>query len=52
MNRIKQIKELQLMCEPDVSVVAFESKDFNVIRIIDEMVDKGWHLNALQNPPG
>jgi hypothetical protein len=40
------------MCEPDVSVVAFDSKDFNILKIIDEMVAKGWLLNAIQNPPG
>ena len=40
------------MCEPDMSVVAFESDKFNIIKIIDEMTPKGWHLNAIQNPPG
>ena len=40
------------MCQPDVSVVAFESKEFNILRMLDEMAAKGWHLNALQNPTG
>lgn len=51
-NGVRQIKEIQLMCEPDVSVVSFDSKDFNVLKIIDEMVAKGWLLNAIQNPVG
>ena len=40
------------MSQPDVSVVAFESKDFNILRMYDEMAAKGWHLNALQRPLG
>lgn len=40
------------MCEPDVSVVAFDSNEFNILKITDEMVAKGWLLNAIQNPPG
>jgi sphinganine-1-phosphate aldolase len=40
------------MCEPDVSVVAFDSKDFNILKLHDEMTEKGWNLNALQNPTG
>lgn len=51
-EEIKTIKELKLMGQPDVSVVAFESNDFNIFRLLDEMTTKGWHLNALQNPAG
>ena len=40
------------MCEPEVSVVAFDSKDFNILNLLDDMAAKGWHLNALQNPTG
>jgi hypothetical protein len=40
------------MCEPDVSVVAFDSNDFNILKLHDEMTEKGWSLNALQNPTG
>lgn len=51
-EEVKQIKELKLMCQPEVSVVAFESSEFNIFRLLDEMAVKGWHLNALQNPAG
>ena len=51
-KEVEQIKELKLMCQPEVSVVAFESSDFNIFRLLDEMAVKGWHLNALQNPSG
>lgn len=40
------------MCEPEVSVVAFDSTEFNILNLLDEMTNRGWHLNALQNPTG
>lgn len=45
---------LQVIGEPQVSVVAFESKDpaIDVYDVADGMSAKGWHLNALQDPPG
>ncbi len=51
-DQVRQIVGLKLMCEPDVSVVAFESSEFNILRVLDDMTAKGWHLNALQNPTG
>ena len=50
--RLKKMKEIKLMAEPQVSVVAFDSKDFNILRMLDEMAARGWHLNAIQNPTG
>ena len=45
---------LSVIGEPMVSVVAFESVDpvIDVYDISDAMSAKGWHLNALQDPPG
>lgn len=45
---------LNILGEPMVSVVAFESKDpaVDIYDIADGMSAKGWHLNALQDPPG
>lgn len=51
-EQIRTIKELRLLCEPDVSVIGFDSTDFNIFNLLDEMTTKGWHLNALQNPSG
>jgi sphinganine-1-phosphate aldolase len=51
-DELKTIKEIELMCEPEVSVVAFVSKQFNILNLLDEMSSRGWHLNALQNPTG
>ena len=43
--------DLQVVGEPLVSVVAFMSQSLNIYDISDQMGEKGWHLNALQNPP-
>ena len=45
---------LRVIGEPMVSVVAFEATDpvIDVYDVSDAMGDKGWHLNALQDPPG
>lgn len=45
---------LRVLGEPMVSVVAFESIDpvIDVYDVSDAMSAKGWHLNALQDPPG
>jgi sphinganine-1-phosphate aldolase len=34
-----------------VSVVAFASSTIDIYAVADGMSAKGWHLNALQNPP-
>lgn len=44
--------DLKVMGKPLVSVVAFDSPTLNIYDIADSMSAKGWHLNALQNPPG
>jgi len=43
--------ELDLVGRPLVSVVAFTARNLNIYDIADSMSQKGWHLNALQNPP-
>ncbi|KAI0147754.1 pyridoxal phosphate-dependent transferase [Xylariaceae sp. FL1272] len=43
--------ELDIVGRPLVSVVAFTARDLNIYDIADAMSAKGWHLNALQNPP-
>lgn len=44
--------DLVMIGKPLVSVVAFTSNTLNVYDIADGMSAKGWHLNALQDPPG
>ncbi|KAK1772532.1 putative sphingosine-1-phosphate lyase [Phialemonium atrogriseum] len=43
--------ELEILGRPLVSVVAFRARNLDVYDIADGMSAKGWHLNALQNPP-
>ncbi|PHH63144.1 hypothetical protein CDD81_6295 [Ophiocordyceps australis] len=43
--------ELEVIGKPLVSVVAFTARNLNIYDIADGMSAKGWHLNALQDPP-
>ena len=48
-------EDLVVCGKPLVSVVAFQTKKssaLNIYDIADTLSAKGWHLNALQNPPG
>lgn len=47
------IQELYVLGSPPASVVAFASKDshVNVLEVGDAMARRGWHLNALADPP-
>ncbi|XP_064630555.1 sphingosine-1-phosphate lyase-like isoform X2 [Lineus longissimus] len=49
---LKEIKGLYIMGEPEVTVIAFASLDFNIFRLNDMMGERGWHLNPLQFPSG
>lgn len=43
--------ELEIIGRPLASVIAFQSRNLNIYDIYDGMTAKGWHLNALQDPP-
>lgn len=43
--------ELEVIGNPLVSVVAFTARNLNIYDIADAMGHRGWHLNALQDPP-
>ena len=43
--------DLIVIGKPLVSVIAFTSSTLNIYDLADSMSAKGWHLNALQNPP-
>lgn len=49
-----EIPELSIMGSPLASVVAFKSVDaaVNIHAVGDAMSARGWHLNALTDPPG
>lgn len=50
-DAITGIEGLITYGKPVSSVVAFGSHVLNIYAINDEMSRRGWHLNALQNPP-
>jgi sphinganine-1-phosphate aldolase len=43
--------DLRVIGRPLLSVVAFGSTTIDIYAVADGMSAKGWHLNALQNPP-
>jgi sphinganine-1-phosphate aldolase len=43
--------DLKVIGRPLVSVVSFLSNTIDIYDVADGMSAKGWHLNALQNPP-
>ncbi|KAJ4381132.1 Dihydrosphingosine phosphate lyase [Didymella sp. IMI 355093] len=43
--------DLKVIGRPLVSVVSFLSNTLDIYDVADGMSHKGWHLNALQNPP-
>ena len=49
---VKKIDGLEVVGEPDMSVVAIKSssKQLNIYKVNDLMSKRGWHLNALQFP--
>ncbi|XP_055346245.1 sphingosine-1-phosphate lyase 1-like [Paramacrobiotus metropolitanus] len=47
---LKKMKNIYILGDPLVSVIAVGSKDFNVYLLSDAMSARGWHLNALQFP--
>ncbi|KAF9439009.1 hypothetical protein BGZ76_001461 [Entomortierella beljakovae] len=49
---IEAIPSLYVYGDPKTSVVAFNSNKYNIYDISDAMSKRGWHLSALQSPPG
>uniref|UniRef100_A0AC35FZQ8 Sphingosine-1-phosphate lyase n=1 Tax=Panagrolaimus sp. PS1159 TaxID=55785 RepID=A0AC35FZQ8_9BILA len=49
-KQIATIPGLEIYGTPEVSVVAFRSKEFNIYAVADKMNHAGWNLNTLQHP--
>jgi len=47
---LQNIPGIRIVGVPDVSVIAFDSNDFNIYGLSDGMKKNGWALNALQFP--
>ncbi len=50
MNGIAEIPELRVIGDP-LFVVAFESKEMDIYKVMDAMTERGWSLNGLYKPP-
>eukprot|EP00731_Ephydatia_muelleri_P023907 Em0016g178a len=48
---LKGIPGVFVMGDPQASIVAFGSKEFDIYRLYAAMTGKGWHLSSLQYPP-
>jgi len=48
-NGIGEIDELRVMGNP-LWVIAFESKQLDIYKVMDQMAEKGWNLNGLYKP--
>ena len=46
---IREISELKLMGDP-LWVIAFESKELDIYKVMDQMTHNGWNLNGLHKP--
>ncbi|KAL3231177.1 Sphingosine-1-phosphate lyase [Nakaseomyces bracarensis] len=46
----EKIPELEILGDPQLSVLSFRSDKFNIYDLADKLSKKGWHLNALQKP--
>jgi len=47
---ISALKSLEIIGDPQMSVLAFTSKEGNIFNIGDALQKKGWHLDRLQFP--
>uniref|UniRef100_A0A669C5K3 sphinganine-1-phosphate aldolase n=1 Tax=Oreochromis niloticus TaxID=8128 RepID=A0A669C5K3_ORENI len=49
-TEIRKIKGVFVFGDPEVSVVAIGSHDFDIFRLSNALTSKGWNLNTLQYP--
>ncbi|CAL8257022.1 unnamed protein product [Lota lota] len=49
-TQVRKIKGLFVFGDPEVSVVAIGSNDFDIFRLSNALTTKGWNLNTLQYP--
>ncbi|XP_021946459.1 sphingosine-1-phosphate lyase [Folsomia candida] len=48
--QLKQIQGIDVMGNPEVSIIALKSEEFDIYRLLEAMKSKGWVMNALQFP--
>ncbi|MES2798928.1 MAG: aspartate aminotransferase family protein [Bacteroidota bacterium] len=50
-NAINDNPKLELIGDPEISILAFQSSKIDVFRLADELNKKGWHFERQQLPP-
>lgn len=50
-SKVRGIPGIYIMGNPKISVFAMASRDINIYNLNEEMMKRGWVLNALQFPP-
>ncbi|XP_076981126.1 sphingosine-1-phosphate lyase 1 isoform X2 [Tamandua tetradactyla] len=50
-SELENIKGIYILGNPQLSVIALGSREFDIYRLFNMMTAKGWHLNNLQFPP-
>jgi glutamate/tyrosine decarboxylase-like PLP-dependent enzyme len=48
---IEAIPDLQVLSNPEMSVMAIASDRLNIYEVADEMAERGWHIDRQQFPP-
>lgn len=51
-NKINEIKELYIIGDPKLSIIAITSKKININLLCDEIKKRKWSINVIQNPNG
>nr|XP_058154964.1 sphingosine-1-phosphate lyase 1 isoform X2 [Dasypus novemcinctus] len=50
-SELENIKGIYVLGNPQLSVIALGSREFDIYRLFNLLTAKGWHLNHLQFPP-
>lgn len=49
-NGIEAVPELEIIGEPDMTILAFKSTKLDIFVLADELNKRGWHFERQQNP--
>ena len=50
-DKFKLNKDISVIGNPDLNIIAFKSKSLNIYSVIGEMKKLNWNLTVMQNPP-
>jgi sphinganine-1-phosphate aldolase len=48
---ISAIPELQLLVQPDLSVISYGSNEVDIAAVGDQLVERGWYVSRIAQPP-